>query len=102
VAARHDLRAVVCNVEMNADVLIDKLLARLARVDVTALMNRDLTDPERDLIAAAVNQHAEALGRIAFHRGSPTVPSVYDSTRAFDARVLVIDYLHRFALEAQR
>ena len=100
VAARHDLRAVVCNVEMNADVLIHKLLARLARVDVTALMNRDLTDPERDLIAAAVNQHAEALGRIAFHRGSPTVPSVYDSTRAFDARMLVIDYLQRFALEA--
>jgi replicative DNA helicase len=99
-AARHDLRAVVSNIEMSADVLIDKLLARLARVDVTALMNRDLTKAERDRIMAAVNQHADALGRIAFHVGPPTVASVYDSMRSFDARLVVLDYLQRFALDA--
>ena len=100
VAARHDLRAVVCNVEMNADVLLDKLLARLARVDVGALMNRNLTEPERDRILSAVATHADKLARIAFHVGPPTVASVYESTRSFDARLIVLDYLQRFALDA--
>jgi hypothetical protein len=49
---------------------------------------------------AAVNQHAEALARIAFHVGPPTVASVYESARAFDARLIVLDYLQRFALDA--
>jgi replicative DNA helicase len=99
-AARHDLRAIICNVEMNADVLIDKLLARLARVDVTVLMDRDLTKAERDRILSAVATHADALGRIAFHVGPPTVASVYDSARSFDARLVVLDYLQRFVLDA--
>jgi replicative DNA helicase len=100
VVAQHGLRAVVCNVEMNADVLIDKLLGRLARVDVTALMNRDLTEVERGRVLSAVATHADALARIAFHTGPPTVASVYESTRAFDARLIVLDYLQRFALDA--
>ena len=100
VTAQHGLRAVIANVEMSADVLIDKLLARLARVDVTALMNRNLTEPERDRILSAVATHADALARIAFHVGPPTVASVYESTRVFDARLIVLDYLQRFVLDA--
>jgi replicative DNA helicase len=100
VVAQHGLRAVIANVEMSADVLIDKLLARLARVDVTALMNRDLTEAERGRVLSAVATHADALARIAFHTGPPTVPSVYESARAFDAQLIVLDYLQRFALDA--
>ena len=100
VAAQHGLRAVIANVEMSPDTLTDKILARLARVDVTALLNRDLTGPERDRILSAVATHADALGRIAFHIGPPTVASVYESARSFDARLIVLDYLQRLALDA--
>jgi replicative DNA helicase len=100
VAAQHGVRAVIANVEMSPDVLIDKLLARLARVDVTALMNRSLVEAERSRVLSAVATHADALGRIAFHVGSNTVAGVYESTRAFDARLIVLDYLQRFALDA--
>jgi len=100
VAAQHGLRAVVANVEMSADVLTDKLLARLARVDVTAMMNRDLVEAERSRVLSAVATHADALGRIAFHVGSNTVASVYESARTFDARLVTLDYIQRFALDA--
>jgi len=99
-AARHNLRAVVCNVEMSADVLTDKLLARLGRVDVGAIMNRNLTEAERGRVLSAVATHADALARIAFHVGPPTVAGVYESTRAFDARLIVLDYIQRFVLDA--
>jgi replicative DNA helicase len=100
-AARHNLRAVVCNVEMSADVLTDKLLARLGRVDVGAIMNRNLTEAERGRVLSAVATHADALARIAFHTGPPTVSSVYESARLFgDVRLIVLDYIQRFVLAA--
>lgn len=95
--ARHPLRAVVANVETAPPVLLDKLLARLAGVEFSAVMNREFLDDERRRIDAAIDEHAGTLDRLAFLPGPFTVPNVFDGMRAFDARLAVVDYVQRFS-----
>ena len=95
--ARHALRAVVANVETAPPVLLDKLLARLAGVDFTALINRELTADERRRIDAALEQHADTLDRLAFHGGRFNVPALFETMRTFNARLAVVDYVQRFS-----
>jgi len=95
-AAYPALRAVVANVETAPPVLLDKLLSRLAGVDLTALMNRMLLDDERARIDAALRDRADVLARLAFMPGPFTVPNLFEGMRTFDARLAVVDYVQRF------
>jgi len=95
-AAYPALRCVVANVETAAPVLLDKLLSRLAGVDLTALMNRMLLADERARIDAALRDRADVLARLAFMPGPFTVPNLFEGMRTFDARLAVVDYVQRF------
>ena len=95
-AAHPALRCVVANVETAPPVLLDKLLSRLAGVDLTALMNRTLLDDERARIDAALDANADVLARLAFMPGPFTVPNLFEGMKEFDARLAVVDYVQRF------
>ena len=50
------LRAVVCNIEMRPDVLLDRQLARLSGIDLDTVRYRNFTEAHSDRIDAALQQ----------------------------------------------
>jgi len=99
--ARHPLRAVVMNVETCAAVLLDKVLARLASVEFSALLDRMLTGDERRRIDAAVEEHGDVFARLRFAEGPHTVPHLFAEMRDFDARLAVVDYVQRLSADGK-
>ncbi|OWK35544.1 DnaB-like helicase C-terminal domain-containing protein [Fimbriiglobus ruber] len=93
------LRCVVGNVETAAPVLLDKLLARFASVDFTAVMNRELLAIERQRIDDALRDRANLLDRLAFLDPPFSVPNLFGVMKGFDARLAVVDYVQRFAAD---
>jgi replicative DNA helicase len=90
------LRAVVGNVEMSPAALVEKLLARLARVPLDALQDRELTPDQRRRVDAAAAEHAGLLDRIAFIEAPYTLPHLGAAMLQFGARLCVVDYCQRF------
>lgn len=90
------LRAVVGNVEMSAGSLVEKLLARLARVPLDAIMNRELAREQRERIDAATADHAALLDRLAFLDAPYTLAHLGAAMVGFGARLCVVDYAQRF------
>jgi replicative DNA helicase len=95
--AYPELRAVVGNVETAPPVLLDKLLARLAGVDFTAVTDRTFTTEERERIDAVLRDHAGVLDRVNFLEGPFTVEAVMGAMRAAGANLAVIDYVQRYS-----
>ncbi len=91
------LRAVVGNVEVAPAALVEKTLARLARVPVDAIQDRQLTADERRRVRAAAADHAGLLDRVAFLDAPYTLAHRVAAVRAFGARLAVVDYAQRFA-----
>lgn len=98
VLANHPtLRAVVGNVEMAPAALVEKMLARLGRVALDALQDRELLADERRRVEAAIATHAQLLDRLAFLEPPFTLRHVGEALKAFGARLALIDYAQRFA-----
>ncbi len=95
-AKQPELRVVVGNVEMSAASLVEKLLARLARVPLDAIMDRTLTPEQRQRIEAAAVEHAAVLERIAFLDPPFTLSHLAAAMVGFGARLCVADYAQRF------
>ncbi len=91
------LRCVVGNVETAPPVLLDKLLARFAGVEFTALMNRELLAEERRRVDAAIEERAALLDRLHFLDPPFTVPGMFAAMRGTGARLAVVDYVQRFS-----
>jgi replicative DNA helicase len=89
------LRALVLNVEMRPAVLLDRQLARLADLDLTLIRHRRLGAEH----AVAVKRGMSALERIgeriAFLRPPYDLANVAASADAFDAGLIVLDYIQR-------
>jgi replicative DNA helicase len=89
------LRAMVLNVEMPPAVLLDRQLARLARIDLSLIRHRRLGAEH----AAAVGRGMSALERLrerlAFVRPPYDLANVAASADAFDAGLIVVDYVQR-------
>lgn len=91
-----DLRCLLANVEMPVDVLIDRIVARLAEVDVTAIHERDLTDLQAEAVMDAV-ERLEGIGdRLAFLRPPFDLSNVAAAADAVGANLIALDYLQRF------
>jgi replicative DNA helicase len=91
------LKALVANVEMPPKVLLDRQLARLSGVDLHTIRHRKLTGEHRERIDAGMAALADPLGRLAFLEMPFTLERVIQAGEQFDADVLVLDYLQRFA-----
>ena len=96
-ATHPNLRAVVGNVEMAAAALVEKLLARLARVPLDAIQDRTFTADERRRVEAANVAHAPLFERIGFLQPPYTLRHMRDALLDFTARLAVVDYAQRFA-----
>ena len=90
-----DLRACVCNIEMPPEVLLDRQLSRLSGVDCRLIRYRNIGSEHADRIDQAMNT-LETLGeRLCFVRPPFDLANVAASADAFDADLMVLDYIQR-------
>jgi replicative DNA helicase len=94
-ALSKDLKALVCNVEMSPSILLDRQLARLADLELTLIRHRRLTAEHAEAVERGM-QALEALAdRLAFARPPFDLANVAQSADAFDAGLIVLDYIQR-------
>ena len=89
------LRALVCNIEMPAEVLLDRQLARLSGVDVTTIRYRRLAAQHADRLDQALNTLEPLTERLAFLRPPFDLANVAAAADAFRADLLLLDYIQR-------
>jgi replicative DNA helicase len=89
------LRAVVCNVEMPPAVLLDRQLARLSGIDLALIRHRRLSAGHADRIDQAMNTLEPLAERLAFVRPPFDLANVAATADAFDAQLLLLDYIQR-------
>jgi replicative DNA helicase len=89
------LRALVCNVEMPAPVLLDRQLARLSGIDLTTIRYRRLGAAHAERIDQAIQTLAPLTERLCFVRPPFNLANVAASADAFEASLVLLDYLQR-------
>jgi replicative DNA helicase len=89
------LRALVCNIEMPAAVLLDRQLSRLSGIDVQSIRYRKLDAAHADRLDQAMNTLETLAERLCFVRPPFDLENVAASADAFDAGLLVLDYIQR-------
>lgn len=95
VALTPSLRAVVCNVEMSADVLLDRQLARLTGIPLRTVRYRQFEDEHADRLADGMNKVRAVLDRVAFVRPPFDLANVAATADATGAELIVLDYIQR-------
>ncbi len=89
------LRALVCNVEMPATVLLDRQLARLSGIDLGTIRYRRFTAEHADRLDQALNTLETLAERLAFVKPPFNLANVAASADAFRADMIVLDYIQR-------
>ena len=89
------LRACVCNVEMTPSVLMDRQLARLSGIDLDTIRFRRLGVEHGERIDQALQTLEPLAERLCFVRPPFDLANVAASTDAFDAGLIVLDYIQR-------
>lgn len=92
------VRLFVVNVEMAPSLLLERIVSRIAGVKLSKLQDRDLSTNDLYAVRAAVDQMAPFLDRIAFLKAPFTLDAVKDAATAFDANVLIFDYIQRIGV----
>lgn len=91
------LRAVVCNVEMPATVLLDRQLARLSGIDLHTIRYRHFTGEHSERLEAGLATLEEINDRLCFCRPPFSLDNIAATVDEFGAVLVVIDYLQRIA-----
>jgi replicative DNA helicase len=89
------LRACVCNIEMPPGVLLDRQLARLSGIDLTTVIKRRLGAEHADRLDQALNTLEAVADRLCFVRPPFDLANVAAAADAFDAHLIVLDYIQR-------
>jgi replicative DNA helicase len=89
------LRALVVNVEMSPAVLLDRQLARLADIDLTLIRHRRLGAGHVVAVKRGMSVLEQLGERAAFLRPPYDLANVAASADAFDAGLIVLDYIQR-------
>jgi replicative DNA helicase len=89
------LRTLVCNIEMPATVLLDRQLARLSGVDVTAIRYRRLAAEHADRLDQGLHTLESIADRLAFVRPPFNLANVAAAADAYHADMIVLDYIQR-------
>lgn len=89
------LRAAVCNVEMPPAVLLDRQLARLSGVDLSTIRHRRLTADHAGRIDQGLATLEPLAERLCFVRPPFDLANVAATADAFDAGLLLLDYIQR-------
>ncbi len=91
------LRALVCNVEMPAGVLLDRQLARLSGIDGETIRYRRFAAEHGDRLDQGLRTLESVADRLAFVRPPFDLANVAASADAFGAELLLLDYIQRIA-----
>jgi replicative DNA helicase len=94
-AITPSLKALVCNVEMSPSVLLDRQLARLADIDLSLIRHRRLTADHAEPVERGMRALDDLADRLAFARPPFDLGNVAASADAFDAGLIVLDYIQR-------
>jgi replicative DNA helicase len=89
------LRAMVCNVEMPPAVLLDRQLARLSGIDLGTIRYRRFSAGHGDRLDQAMNTLDALADRLAFLRAPFDLKNVAAAADAFNAGLILLDYLQR-------
>ncbi len=90
-----DLRAVVCNIEMPPAELLNRQLARLSGVDLSIIRHRRLTADHAGRIDQGFATLEQLAERLCFVRAPFDLANVAATADAFDAGLLLLDYIQR-------
>lgn len=90
-----DLRAVVCNVEMGANVLMDRQLARMSGIDLDSIRYRRFDERHADRLDRALNTLATIGDRLAFVRPPFDLANIAAAADEHEANLIVLDYIQR-------
>lgn len=92
----HDeLRAVVANVEVSPNVLLDRQLARLSGLEYQRVRMRTLDAMDGERAAVALDELERISERLAFVRAPFDLPNIAATADAHNANLLVLDYVQR-------
>jgi replicative DNA helicase len=100
-ALSKDLRALVCNVEMSPSILLDRQLARLADIDLSLIRHRRLTADHAEAVERGMQELEQLADRLAFARPPFDLANVAQSADAFDAGLILIDYIQRVGTQGE-
>lgn len=95
-----DLKALICNVEMTPEALLNRQLARLSGVNLRTIQNRevgDLWQPGQESIRKAIETMRTLLPRVAFLGLPYSLDHVAKAADEFGARCILLDYIQRIA-----
>jgi replicative DNA helicase len=91
------MRALVANVEMPPDALLDRQLARLSGLDAEDIRHRRCLDRHSERLAIGVATLETVAERLAFLRGPFNLLNVASAADAHRADLIVLDYIQRIS-----
>ena len=96
-----DLKALICNVEMAPEALLNRQLARLSGVPLSLIhkrgLMRDLWKPGQERIRTGIETMRALLPRVAFLGLPYSLTHAAEVADEFGARCILLDYLQRIA-----
>lgn len=90
-----ELRACVCNVEMSPRTLLDRQLARLSGIDLTTIRYRRFDNRHGERLVTGWNLLEPLAERLCFVEQPYSLDNVAASADAFNAGLIVLDYIQR-------
>jgi replicative DNA helicase len=93
----NTLRAVVCNIEMTPAVLLNRQLARLSGIDLQTIRYRQFRNEHRSRLETGLNTLEDLGDRLAFCQPPYDLGNVAATADAFNANLIVLDYIQRIA-----
>ncbi|MBA4104968.1 MAG: hypothetical protein C0485_04340 [Pirellula sp.] len=93
---QSDLKVLVANCEMSPQALLLRQLARLTGVSHSWLRRRDFPDSATSRIQAGLDALRELTPRLEFLQPPFTLENLAERATAFEADIVVLDYMQRF------
>lgn len=91
-------RLLTTNAEMVPALLVERIVARLSAVPLTAIADRTLSADQFDRVQVALTALKPVADRLAFLQAPFSLEHVAAAGDAFGASVLVIDYIQMFTV----
>ncbi|MDD3586918.1 MAG: DnaB-like helicase C-terminal domain-containing protein [Thermoguttaceae bacterium] len=90
------LKVLICNVEMDPQILLYREFARQTEIPLVRIQNRDISLTERVTLEDCMQQLID-LGKRCYFQMSPfSADRIIESVRMVDADIVILDYAQRF------
>jgi replicative DNA helicase len=89
------LKALVCNVEMDAVALFERQLARLTGIDLGTIRRREYSEQDSERLEGGIQSLRAVVERLAFMRFPCSMSEIAASAADFKANLILVDYIQR-------